>query len=190
MSPGIALMIVFFNQIRVDGSCFTYLEFGPVVLHAWTAWVLGFSYFFSCELLIFLPLVLRNLYAAAFVVAGIHLYDTVWGFGSVLSGNGGFPIVPLMGLVGSIILMIWLDFRTMYLQLNKTAFIPLTIMIVCIGVMAYTGFFHEMNLYSVGLAPDPNVGNWWWMISKVAGFSVFPLLARGGNEVREVRWWV
>ena len=92
--------------------------------------------------------------------------------------------------MGSIILLIWLDFRTIYLQLNKSAFIPLTIMIVCIGVMAYTGFFHEMNLYSVGLAPDPNVGNWWWMLSKAAGLMVFPLLTRRGREFRGVRWWI
>ena len=190
MSPGIALMFISIIQTSIDGNWFTHLRFGPVVLHSWTAIILGLSYLLSCEALIFLPLVLRNLYAVALVVTGIHLYDVVWGLGSTLSGNGGSPVVPLMGLVGSVILLIWLDFRTMYLQLNRSALIPLAIMVICIGAMAYTGFFHEMSLYSVGLASDPNIGNWWWMISKAAGLIIFPLMTRQGHENREIRWWL
>ena len=186
-APGFALMALSLTQISLNGP-FTYLRFGPVVSHAWSAFVFGFTYTVSSEALMFLPIPIRSLYAVALMVAGIHLYDSLWGLGSVFSGNGGYPVVPLISLIATMVLLVWLDSRNTYLKARRVALIPLFATIVLIGAMAFTGFYAEMSLYNAGVGVDPNVGNIWWMLSKFSGLMVFPLLTRSGRESKEVRW--
>jgi hypothetical protein len=183
----IVVSIIAVNQMFADGTPFTYLRYGTVIFHALTAIALCLAYFIGCVRLCFLPIPIRQIYSLSLVVTGIHFYDVLWGAGSVISGHGGLPWGPLISLSIASLLLVFLDHQNIFLRTTGLTWFFFTIMVVSICVMVLTGFYSRMALYDLGLGSDPNLDNYWWILSKVGGLLVMPLSTWEGEEAKDIR---
>ena len=179
--------IISMRQMWVNGTVFTYIKFGTL-LHALTAIALCTAYVIGCNRLNFLPVPARQIYAMSLVVTGIHLYDVSWGVSSLISRGGPFSWVSLFSLFIASLLLIFLDRQNLFLEPTKLTWMFFIIMIISLGAMSLTGFYSRMTLYDVGIGPDPNVDNRWWVLSKFSGFLVMPFSTHRGYESKEIRW--
>lgn len=183
----IIILIIALSQMFIDGTVFTYLKVGPMIFHALTALALCYAYCIGCERLKFLPIPSRQIYSASLVVAGIHFYDFFWGIGSLLSLKKGFPWGAAVSLFIASLLLVFLDKQNIFLKITNETWSFFTVMLISFCFMALTGFYTKMSLYDLGMGSDPNVDNFWWILSKFSGLIVIPVSTWTGEESKEVR---
>lgn len=116
----------------------------------------------------------RSIMAGSFSVLSIHLYDFWWSTIKWVLLGYGFRIFPLIfvGAVG--VLLERLDNKHgIFLFVRNRIYLfcgVLLIISIVFGGMAMSGFYEDMSLYDQHLGPDPNIGNIWWLLSKITVF--------------------
>lgn len=165
---------------------YSYINLIFTSFHAWTGVVIVCSYGYTLNRLKFIPIPLRQIYSFSLVVAGMHLYDSIYSIFSLANGYS-WSIFPIVSLIFTIILILFLETKNMFLEFRPLMLISLTILVWCFILLSQNGFFEAVRIYETVGGPDPNM-NPIWLISKVAGFMVFPFATASGPLVREIRW--
>jgi len=130
----------------------------------------------------------RTIITMVFTIFSIHLYDFMWSLQSQKQRGYGISWVALISIVITLILIERFDNK--HGMLNKTTnrfMLVGSLMFVwylCFGMMYYSRFWKIMALYDLGLGPDPNIGNIWWLLGKVLTFWLpLPLIAQRDYSV-------
>lgn len=186
--PPLMISSIAVRQMYVAGNLFTYLKFGTVSFHALTAMALCTAYIIGCTRLNFLPIPIRQIYSMSLVATGIHFYDVFWAIISLVSRRGAFSWGSLVSLFIASLLLIFLDGQNIFLETTKLTWVFFTIMTISLSAMALTGFYSKMTLYEIGIGSDPNIDNYWWILSKFSGFLVMPFSTLRKHEAKEIRW--
>lgn len=175
-------------RMIVDWSPFTYIHLPFITFHAMSLIAMCLAYMIACYRLEYLPIPVRFMISALLVVVSIHFYDVFWGLFSYSNG-GGFPAIPIMSFLFSFGFTIWLNRKHDFLDQNSIygGFL-FGVMVLSLLCMRGTGFFQAMNLYDLGQGPDPNMGSYLWVLSKLSGLLVFSFFTATGFENKEINW--
>lgn len=143
------------------------------IIHSASLLSLSTSFLVIYLMMGYLYPLLRAIVTLTLTVFSIHFYDLVWSFSSWSERGYGFSFLALLTVVIVLVLLERMDNKHGFIEITRSGSILcsmiLIIIIFAFGMMAF-GFWDAMSLYDVGMGPDPNIGNIWWLISKVVTF--------------------
>ena len=202
--PGIALHILtiiipysvaLFSLISLATKgiySYTYLSSqGRALCHSVTLFSLSSSFLAYYLSLSHLYPLTRLITCLAISVWSIHAYDFVWSLSSLAVRGTGSVTLSLISLSVTSAILFFLHEKHGVFRFSRTwgtrrlAFLLLILIYVTAAKgMINSGFFQAMELYDQGLGPDPNIGNPFWLVSKVTVFWLFlPIIDRRGYSV-------
>jgi hypothetical protein len=183
--PLVALVYAITVMLR-SGTVYSYIVLPPLAsFHAWTAVVMLVAYFVAVHRLSFLPIPLRHIYAYSLMIAGMQLYESTYAVFAFATGHR-YSVLPFFGLFIILNLLIFLDRKNLFLEPKRLNWGMLALLFGCYAALTIQGFFDVAYLYETAGGPDPNM-NPVWLVSKFAGFMVFPFATIRGGETRVVR---
>lgn len=176
-----ATLIIYSAYMLITNGLYSYIYphgWNRALIHSISLLALSSSFLVIYHFLKYLYPLARLIITLVFTVFSIHFYDFMWSLTSQVQRGHGFSGIALIGIVVTLILLERLDNKHGFIRATEIGFLLAGTIAFSwyfsFGMMGFYGFWEKMSLYDLGLGSDPNIGNIYWLLTKVIVF-LFPL---------------